>query len=121
MTIVQPLEGRFYRLFGDVAANVRRGAKQLLAMLNKYSEAAAKAKVVKDIVHTGDELTNEIYDPRNRIVVTPFGREDIAAIASALDDILDLIEVCADDFVVYGVGRPPPASIKLATAHLRSV
>ncbi|HLZ22333.1 MAG TPA: DUF47 domain-containing protein [Ktedonobacterales bacterium] len=115
MSILQPREDRFYRLFEDAAANARYGAELLLTMLNEYSDVEAKAKAIKAVEHKGDELTHEIYDLLNRIFVTPLDREDIAAIASALDDVLDLVEAAADDFVLYGVTEPTPNAIELAS------
>lgn len=120
MSILTPREDRFYRLFEDSVANVRRGAELLLAMLNEYTDVAAKAKAVKEIEHHGDEITHEIYEQLNRIFVTPLDREDIAAISSALDDILDLVEVSADDFVIYGIDAPTPPAIELAQVIVQS-
>lgn len=114
MSILQPREGRFYQLFEDAAANARYGADLLLAMLTAFTGVEAKAKGIKAVEHKGDELTHEIYDQLNLIFVTPLDREDIAAIASALDDVLDLVEAAADDFVLYGITEPTPASIELA-------
>lgn len=120
MSILQPREDRFYKLFEDAAANVRRSAELLLAMLNDYTDVPTKAKAIKQVEHAGDELTHEIYDQLNRIFVTPLDREDIASIASALDDVLDLIEAAADDFVLYRVEKPTRRAIDLAQVILDS-
>jgi hypothetical protein len=114
MSILQPREDRFYALFEDAAANARLGADQLVAMLKDYTDVVAKAKAIKGVEHTGDELTHETYDLLNRIFVTPLDREDIAAIASAVDDVLDLVEAAADDFVLCGIETPLPPAIELA-------
>lgn len=114
MSILQPREDRFYALFEDAAANACEGANQLLAMLKDYTDVVAKAKAIKAVEHTGDELTHETYDLLNRIFVTPLDREDIAAIASAIDDVLDLTEAAADDFVLCGIETPLPQAIELA-------
>ena len=114
MSILQPREDRFYKFFEDAAANVHRSAELLLAMLNDYTDVPAKAKAIKQVEHAGDELTHKIYDQLNRIFVTPLDREDIAAIASALDDVLDLVEAAADDFVLYRIEAPMRRAIDLA-------
>ncbi|HEX8033132.1 MAG TPA: DUF47 family protein, partial [Ktedonobacterales bacterium] len=121
MSILRPREDRFYLLFDDAAANARGGAEMLLAMLQDYTDVEAKAKAIKDIEHKGDDLTHTIYDQLNRIFVTPLDREDIAAIASALDDVIDLIEVAADDFCVYNIDQPTPPSIELTGILVHSV
>lgn len=120
MSILQPREDRFYRLFEEAAANVRRGAEMLLAMLSDFTDVAAKAKAIKDVEHEGDTLTHEMYEQLNKVFVTPLDREDIAAIASALDDVLDLTEASADDFVVLHVERPQPAAIQMAELIVQS-
>lgn len=121
MSILRPREDRFYMLFEDAAANVRGSAELLLAMLEDYTDTEAKAKAIKDLEHKGDDLTHTVYDQLNRIFVTPLDREDIAAIASALDDIIDLIEVVADDFIVYNIDQPTPSSIELTRTLVHTV
>ncbi len=121
MSILRPHEDRFYLLFEDAAANVRNGAEMLLAMLEDYTAIDVKAKAIKDIEHKGDDMTHTVYDQLNRIFVTPIDREDVAAIASALDDIIDLIEVAADDFIVYNIELPTPSSIDLTRNLVHAV
>lgn len=121
MSILRPREDRFYLLFEDAAANVRGSAELLLAMLQDYTGVEVKAKAIKDLEHKGDDLTHTIYDQLNRIFVTPLDSEDIAAIASALDDIIDLIEVAADDFIVYNIDLPTPSSIELTGTLVHAV
>lgn len=114
MSILQPREDRFYRLFEEASANVRRGAELLLLMLQNYSDVPAKAKAIKAVEHAGDQFIHDTYDQLNKIFVTPLDREDIGATASALDDIIDLIEAAADDFVLYDIQEPLPPAIELA-------
>lgn len=120
MPILQPREDRFYGLFESAAANVRQGADQLLAMVRDYTDVAAKAKAIKHTEHTGDDLTHETHELLNRIFVTPLDREDIAAITSALDDVLDLVEAAADDFVLCDITTPLPPALELAQIIARS-
>jgi predicted phosphate transport protein (TIGR00153 family) len=62
---------------------------------------------VKQAEHAGDELTHEIMVKINTTFVTPFDREDIYRLASALDDVLDEIEEAADRIVLYRLGTLP--------------
>lgn len=120
MSILQPREDRFYRLFEDAAANVRQAAETLLAMVTDYVDAPTKAQAIKDFEHRGDDITHTINDQLNRIFVTPLDREDIAAIASALDDVIDLVEASADDFILYSVDAPTEQSIEMAKIIVQS-
>ena len=64
--------------------------------------------------HHGDEISHNIGRRLNTTFVTPFDREDIHALISALDDVLDLIEEVADTFILYNIERPTPAAIQQA-------
>jgi predicted phosphate transport protein (TIGR00153 family) len=120
MAILQPREDRFYNLFVKAAGNVRGAAELLSAMLQDFTDVPAKARAIKALEHAGDELTHEAYEMLNKTFVTPFDREDIGGIASALDDILDLIEAAADDFVLLNVEQPLPESLEMARVILQS-
>src|SRR5579884_1238550 len=114
MTMLQPRQDQFYRLFDEAAANAHDGADLLVEMLTHFEDVGTKAARIKHVEHAGDELTHKIYALLNRIFITPLDREDIAGLASSIDDILDLVEASADDFVVTGVREPTAAAIEMA-------
>jgi hypothetical protein len=51
----------------------------------------------------GDEITHDILTKLNQTFITPFDREDIHALSSQLDDVIDLIDAAASRFVLYRV------------------
>ncbi len=114
MSILLPREDRFYALIEAAAANMTKGAEMLVAMLSDYTNIQEKARAIKDVEHAGDELTHGTYEQLNRIFVTPLDREDIGAISSAVDDVLDLVEAAADDFVLCSIEEPLPPSLEMA-------
>jgi predicted phosphate transport protein (TIGR00153 family) len=120
MSILIPREDKFYRLFEQAAANVLRGAQLLNDLLTNFTDVAAKVKMIQSAEHEGDTLTHEIFEQLNRSFVTPLDREDIAAIAKALDDVLDYIEASADAFQLYDIDEPTSASIELGTLILQA-
>jgi predicted phosphate transport protein (TIGR00153 family) len=109
-----PREERFFDLFVEDAANVLKAARQLESMLRTYDDPERDAKELFAIEHHGDEISHEIGNRLNRTFVTPFDREDIHALISALDDIVDLIEEAADTCVLYHIDRPTPEAIEQA-------
>ncbi|HEX6816909.1 MAG TPA: DUF47 domain-containing protein [Ktedonobacterales bacterium] len=113
-SMLHPHQDRFYRFFDEAAANAHKGAELLVEMLTHFTDVRTKAKGIKDVEHTGDEIAHQAHELLNRIFVTPLDREDIAGLVSSLDDILDLVEASADDFVVTGVTEPTGAAIELA-------
>lgn len=115
-----PKEEKFFEMFRQLGATITEGAVALQQMLNDYSDPKASQKLIKEIEHKGDTHTHEIIRTLNKTFVTPFDREDIYALASGLDDILDLIDASAQRFVMYRVDAPTPAAKELAEIILRS-
>ncbi len=109
-----PREERFFDLFVEDAANVLAGARQLEAMLRTYDEPEARAAEIRATEHRGDEISHDIGHRLEATFVTPFDREDIYALISALDDLLDFIEESADTFVLYRIEAPTAIAVEQA-------
>jgi predicted phosphate transport protein (TIGR00153 family) len=114
-----PREQRFFDLFVDDAANVLGAARLLEAMLRTYDVVERRAGEIRDAEHRGDEMSHDIGHRLERTFVTPFDREEIHALISGLDDILDLVEEVADTFVLYRIETPTPTAIEQATIIVR--
>ena len=109
-----PREERFFDLFVEDAANVLDGARQLETMLRTFDNPDKAAKKIRETEHKGDEISHDIGRRLEQSFVTPFDREEIHALISGLDDVLDLIEEVADTFVLYHIGAPTKTSVKQA-------
>ena len=109
-----PREERFFDLFVEDAANVVDGARQLETMLRTFDNPDKAAKKIREIEHKGDEISHDIGRRLEQSFVTPFDREEIHALISGLDDVLDLIEEVADTFVLYNIDAPTKTSVKQA-------
>lgn len=101
-----PKDPAFFDLFTRSADNAVEGAKLYAEMLRSYEDAKASHKLIREREHRGDELTHEIIRHLNTTFVTPFDREDIHALATGLDDIMDFIEAAADLFVLHRIEAP---------------
>jgi predicted phosphate transport protein (TIGR00153 family) len=110
-----PRDDRFSELFVEDAANVLDGARQLEAMLRTYDQPEARAAEIRASEHRGDEISHEIGHRLEATFVTPFDREDIYGLISALDDVLDLIEESADTFVLSRVDAPTATAVEQAS------
>ncbi|MCI0346589.1 MAG: DUF47 family protein [Chloroflexi bacterium] len=110
-----PREERFFDLFVDDAANVLGGARLLEAMLRSYDVLERRAGEIRDAEHRGDEISHDIGHRLEATFVTPFDREDIHGLISAIDDVMDLIEETADTFVLYRIEAPTKVAIKQAS------
>jgi uncharacterized protein len=62
----------------------------------------------------GDRITHDIIQRLNSTFVTPIEREDIYALASALDDIVDFIEETADFLSLYRIEAPMDKATEMA-------
>ncbi len=115
-----PTETRFFDLFRSQADKVLEGAHALREMVEHYENVDEKARRIKAIESEGDELTHSLIDRLNRTFITPFDREDIHALASALDDVLDNIEGVASRLALFHVKAVTPEVIELVSVIVRS-
>lgn len=109
-----PKEEKFFQMFQEMGSIITEGANQLKNMVDDYSDPLAAQKLIKDTEHRGDNQTHIIIKTLNKTFITPLDREDIYALASKLDDILDLIDASAQRLVMYNVEKPTTEAKQLA-------
>jgi uncharacterized protein len=68
---------------------------------------------VKDLEHEADRVTSELLSMTNSMFVTPYDREDIVALAFAVDDVADAGENAAELLGLYGVEAPTRQALEL--------
>jgi len=117
---MMPKDEKFFIMFREMTWNIIEGAELLKDMLDNFSDPVGSQKRIKEVEHKGDSLTHEIIKKLNKSFVTPLEREDIYALAGALDDILDLIDATAQRFVMYNVENTTPEAKELAFLILKS-
>jgi len=115
---LMPREEDFYELFVKQAQNIEKGAKALVEMLSHYTGVPEQVQSIKAIEHAGDEITHGILTKLNQTFITPFDREDIHALSSQLDDVIDLIDAAASRFVLYRVASVKPGTLELTKVLL---
>ena len=104
----------YFELFEEAGQNVLQAAELLDRMLSNFPESKGLAREILDCEHEGDRIVHDIVDRLNHTFVTPIDREDILALASALDDIVDFTEEVADYLGLYRIEAPMDQAIKLA-------
>jgi uncharacterized protein len=109
-----PKERVYFELFERAGRNVLRAAELLDELLSTYPDRKHLAAEIKQCENEGDRITHEIIDRLNHTFVTPIDREDILALASALDDTVDFTEEVADYLGLYKIEAPMEQSIRLA-------
>jgi predicted phosphate transport protein (TIGR00153 family) len=109
-----PREREFFDLFEEAGANMLRAAALLEQMLDTWPDHGELARDVVVCEHEGDRITHDIIQRLNSTFVTPIEREDIYALASALDDVVDFIEEAADFLGLYRIEAPMEQAQALA-------
>ena len=115
-----PREEQFFDLFERQATTITESALRLREMVFDFSGAPEKAAAIKELEHAGDVLTHDVVRKINTTFVTPFDREDVYALASRLDDVLDLIEAAADRLVLYRIKEPTSGARALAEVIMKT-
>ena len=109
-----PQSQRFFELFEEDAKNALAGAQLLRMMMDNYDQAPRLAKKLESLEHEGDRITHDLFAELNKTFVTPLDREDIQALASGLDSVMDMVEAAGDTMVLYAVEQPTEQSKLLA-------
>jgi len=116
MKIFMPKDRIFYSLFEEVAAGVTNMGRLLKSVVSEpdVDKRAALVSQVEEQEHVNDDLTHKVFTELGRNFITPFDREDIHYLASALDDICDYIYSTAKKINFYKVNPNDTGIQKLA-------
>ena len=109
-----PRETKFFDLFAELSTSMSEGARLLRSILEDPHDLEARVEQMQAIEHRGDKATHAIMTKLNQSFITPFDREDIHHLASALDDVLDFMNTAATRLVMYKIVQPTAAAAELA-------
>lgn len=95
----------FFPLFEQAANNVVAIATVLVETVNSNNPATREElyKQIDKLENVGDELTHQIYIELGKNFITPFDREDIHSLATAIDDVADNIQGAANRMNLYSI------------------
>lgn len=112
----QPKDKIFYVLFEKATANLIDISKALVEMVSTTSPARKKELIreIERLEHIGDNLTHETFHELSANFITPFDREDIHALISAIDDVADYVHGSSKRIEIYKVEVITPSIVKLA-------
>ena len=105
----------FFALFEEAGANIDRAAELLHALMESWPEDEGRKAAIRECEHEGDRITHNIIHRLNTSSSTPIDREDLFALASALDDVVDYTEEAADYLDLYKIEAPMEQAHQLAT------
>ncbi|MCK5138938.1 MAG: DUF47 domain-containing protein [Thermodesulfovibrionia bacterium] len=101
-------------MFEKAARNLKMAGTLLVEMMENFSEAEIKAKQIYDAEQEGDMLTHEVIRELNKTFLTPVDREDIHALISRIDDVLDLIWAAVDRMILFKITSSTPEAVELS-------
>jgi len=108
-----PQEKKFFDMLIEQSANVKEGVRYLNMMMSDFTNMEQKALNLKRMENKGDTMVHNIHEELNRTFITPIDREDIVALTSSLDDILDIADNVADNIVLFKIKKPTKAMVDL--------
>jgi uncharacterized protein len=105
LKIFLPKDRIFYSLFEDSSQRVLLMSKVLKQMVNENDSAERSSIMtrIEDLEHQNDEATHQIFTELSRNFITPFDREDIHYLATALDDVADHIYAAGKKIIFYHI------------------
>jgi predicted phosphate transport protein (TIGR00153 family) len=116
-----PQKREFFQLFAQASSNAVEIARLLVRLLEDFPGSNGDLlREIKELEHEGDRLTRQLVALLNRTFVTPFDRDDIYQLASAIDDVCDHVDEAAGNIAGYGVTQIRPAARQQGEVILRS-
>ncbi|HAZ12922.1 MAG: phosphate transport regulator [Bdellovibrionales bacterium GWA2_49_15] len=116
-----PREEKFFDLFDQAATLILESTQRFRTMLDDMGNVESHSRVIKDLEHKCDEITHRTVDLLHTTFITPLDRNDIHALISKLDDILDLVEAASQRMFLYNVTKVTPELMALADVGIKSV
>lgn len=115
-----PREESFYGSFLAHAKLLEEASAALKRLLEEYQDIESQVKVIEALEHDGDVIVRDVSLRLYKTFITPIDREDVHALISALDDVLDYIQGSASRLVLFGVTAPRPPAHVMADLLVKS-
>ena len=107
-----PRTAEFYKLFDDAGRNTVEAARLAELRFREFPQSSVSQSDVKSVETSGDQITHDLIQLLNTQYVTPFDREDIYELATAIDDIVDHIEEASDLLDLYNLEQPTRRAVE---------
>lgn len=105
LKIFMPKDKIFYSLFEEVTGNLKAMSEVFIRALSEPDRTKRDLllRQLEDLEHKNDEVTHRIFIQLGQNFITPFDREDIHSMASALDDVADYMWGSAKRILNYQI------------------
>jgi uncharacterized protein len=109
-----PRDEKFFELFAEIGVRLTRCAKLVCELFSHPERTAELVAQIKVIEHEADDLTRVVIERIDKSFVTPIDREDIHLLASALDNVVDLLDGTARRVEMFHITTTNAAAQELA-------
>jgi uncharacterized protein len=107
-----PRTAEFFGLFERAGQNAVEAARLAQRRFHEFPQTSVSQADVKAVETAGDQITHDIIQLLNTQYVTPFDREDIYELATAIDDVVDHIEESCDLLELYNLEQPARRAVE---------
>lgn len=104
----------FWEAFTGHAQRTVKASGLLIQMLENPSDVEALGQQINDLEHEGDKITHDTVLALHQTWITPLDREEIHALITKLDDVLDFLEAASDRLSLYKIASVRQEAIDLA-------
>jgi predicted phosphate transport protein (TIGR00153 family) len=108
-----------YDLLARAGENALEIALKVEQRFREYPATSVSQADVKELEHAGDKIASNLIRSVEAQFVTPYDREDIVALAFAIDEVPDKIENASELLGLYGVESPTRQSLELCALLVR--
>lgn len=124
--LLLPRQGQFFTLLDGIADQIEAAAGVFAELMEAtgHPQIEAIALRLKEIEKKADSFERDLHQELDRTFVTPIDREDLAALAKALDDVVDGMEHAATFAALYQLDRLTEAMremVRLTAAAARAL
>ncbi|MBU6429199.1 MAG: DUF47 family protein [Cyanobacteria bacterium REEB65] len=115
-----PRETAFFELLDSAAHNALKAARVLRDLLEDPASMQTCFEAIREREHEGDGLAHDFLDLLDRTFVVPLEREDLYALIRAIDDVVDTIDLVADNATLYKISEPTPYAVSMGRLLVRA-
>jgi hypothetical protein len=120
MLSIIPRDKVFFDLLERGAGTVVKAAEAYTALVQDYPHRTDHVARIRQCEHDGDEIAHQTFERLDQTFITPFDREDIGALMSRMDDVIDEIDAAAKRMTLYKIPEPTTWLIKQTEVLLKA-
>ncbi len=111
---ILPVENKFFDCFTSSANTLLRAARAMHELLLDFKDVENGVGRITQMEHEGDRIVHQTLELLSHTFLTPMEDDEIRALVSKLDDVLDHLEATARAFLLYQVKEPIPEVVEVS-------